>query len=217
MAEKNGKSPEAGDKPAGEAKRGIKAYLPWILIIVLAPAAAWLTMRFMSPAGKKADSSAPSSHEPAHGSAKTHAKEKSPEVFGEVKDLSAPLTRKSIGFHRRKYPGKLVVMDVNGDALGEAEADRVIVNVAKTRGSQVIVARLALVGDNPPLLERLNTSRVTLFDIASDTLSTKTLDEVSKRGITNVISAQLISAFNEALGAGTLTDVQFLEFEVNSR
>ena len=218
MAEKNAKAPEAGAKAAGEAKRGIKAYLPWILIIILAPAAAWLTMRFMSPGGKNADAPSPASQEPAHGGAEKHAKEKPPAAFtGQVKDLAAPLTRKTIGFHDRKHIGKLVVMDVNGDSLGEAEADRIIVNVAKTRGAHVIVARLALVGDNPPLLNRLNVSRLSLFDTASGALSTKTLDDVSKRGTTNLISAELVSSFNETMGAGTVTDVQFLEFEVRPR
>lgn len=131
--------------------------------------------------------------------------------------LMAPLTRTTIGFHYRKYFGKLAIMDVNGDALGEAQADKIIVNVAGTRGTQVIVARLGVQGDDPPLLRHLNLHRNRLLDTASEVLSSKNLTDVRKPEIKSLLRSELAASFSRILGSGVLQDLQFLEFEVRPR
>ena len=217
MAEKNPESPKP-TAAGGKAKGGIGAYLPLILIVVLAPTGALLTMRFMSPGAKKAATASAASPAPTHNASEAAPKMKAKAVSSAGRQLlKVPLTNTSLGFHLKKNVGKLSIMDVNGDSLGEGRADKIVVNVANTRGARVIVARLTIEGEDPPLLQRFNENRGQLLEIVSSTLSNKTLEEVSKVGITNQLRAELVAAFNGVLGSGTIQDVSFLEFEVRSR
>lgn len=219
MADKN--APQAHPAPAAAAKpkSGIMAYLPLILIVLLAPAAALLTMRFMNRgAHSTAEKSAPPEEAPSHKATAEHPKAKAEEELPKFHPgLVAPLTRSTIGFHNRKYFGRLAIMDVNGDALGEPQADKILVNVANTRGAQLIAARLAIQGDDPPLLELLNLNRSRLMDAAVDILGNKNLTDVTKPGITNLLRSELAASFSEILGRGVIRDVQFVEFELRPR
>jgi flagellar basal body-associated protein FliL len=211
MADKDDAQPTA-PKP----KSAVMAFLPLILIILLVPAAAWLTLRFMSPGTAKTAPKPASSQASGHSApaAKPVAEDELPKSHP---GLVAPLTRATIGFHRKKYFGKLAIMDVNGDALGEAKPEKIVVNVAATRGGHVIVARLGIQGDDPPLVSALNLNYNRLLDSASGVLSAKNLADVSKPDIQALLRTELAATFSDILGPGILQDVHFLEFDVRPR
>ena len=217
MADKN--APQAPPQKAGDAKpkSGVAAYLPLILVVVLVPAATWLTIRFMSRGTQTTPAKPTQAEATAHPEASGEKPKKEEELPKFHPELIAPLTRRSIGFHYRKYFGRLAIIDVNGDALGEAEPDKIIANVAGTRGAQIITARLAVQGNDPPLVENLNLNRNQLLDAAASVLSGKNLAEVYNPGITNQLRSELTASFTVILGRGVIQDVRFIELEVRKR
>ncbi len=229
-------------KADGQAKRGLSAYWPWLLVLLLVPAAVWLALRYFSGGAKKETSShSASTHDGDQNSegAKKAKQHEMPRSRAEI--LAAPLTRVPIGFHPKKFLGHLAIIHVNGDGLGPAEPDTIRVNVANNRGTQLLLARVEVVsnvlvdvkraieddrlnaarlsvqGDHHDFLARLNTSRNQLLDIASSMLSSKTLEDLARPGAQDLIRSQLLRAFNEILGAGTLDDVRFVQFEIRRR
>lgn len=226
-------------KTGAPAKRGLGAYWPLILVLALIPLAVWLTLRIISSGSKmQAPSPTPSADQRAESDKKAK-KHDAPSTRAEI--LTAPLTRVSIGFHQKKYLGRLAIIDVNGDALGAAEPDTIRVNVANTRGAQILIARLAVVsnvlvdvqraidddrlnagrlsvqGDHRDFLARLNTSKEQLLDIAASMLASKTLEDLERSGAQDLIRTQLLNEFDQVLGSGTLQEVLFTQFEMRSR
>lgn len=219
MAEKL-PQPTAHPMPTSKPKKkGIATFLPLILVAVLAPASAWLTWRIVSKGTKKPKSETSAATEAAgHNSGpetKMKAEVGSPKSSNEATTI--PLTRDFIGMHKRKYLGKFAVIAVNGDALREAEPDKLVVNVASTRGAQMIIARIFLEGHHSEMVDRVNQERQRLLSIVSDTLASKNLEEVSKPGFTSLASSELVNLFNDLLGPRTVEEVRFAEFEVRAR
>ena len=229
-------------KPDAQSKRGLAKYWPWLLVLLLVPTAGWLAFRYFSGGAKKetanASASAHAGDQDSEGAKKAKQREALP---SRAEILAAPLTRVPIGFHSKRYLGRLVIMELDGGALGPAEPDTIRVNVADRRGKQLLLARVEVVsnvlvdvkraieddrlnaarlsvrGDHHDFLARLNASRNQLFDITSSMLSSKTLDDLGRPGAQDQIRRQLLREFNAILGAGTLDDVRFVEFEIRRR
>ena len=239
MANPNDPTSASKEKSRAQSKRGVAKYWPWLLVLVLVPVAVWLALRFFSGGAKKETSS--SAHAGDQGPEGTKKAKQPDPPASRAEILAAPLTRVPIGFHTKKYLGHLAIMQVNGDAVGPAEPDTIRVNVANNRGTQLLLARVEVVsnvlidvkraiederliaarlsvrGDHHEFLARLNTSRNQLLDITSSMLSSKTLDDLGRPGAQDQIRMQLLREFNAVLGAGTLDDVRFVEFEIRRR
>jgi len=91
---------------------------------------------------------------------------------------------------------------------------KVLVNVAGTAGTRYLVASVSLVGKNPEFKEKVEVADAQLRDTAMSILSSKTLSDVDKPGMRNVIRAELISAFNDILGKESVADIYLTEFAV---
>lgn len=91
---------------------------------------------------------------------------------------------------------------------------KVLVNVAGTAGTRYLVASITLVGKAADFKENVERNDPQLRDTASSILSSKTLSDVDKPGMRNIIRAELISAFNDILGKESVTDIYLTEFAV---
>src|SRR5690606_25733131 len=86
-------------------------------------------------------------------------------------------------------------------------SNKVLVNVAGTMGTRYLVASITLVGTNPSLKARVDENDPQLRDSAGSILSSKSISDLEKPGMRNLIRAELISAFNEILGKDLVSEI----------
>ena len=92
--------------------------------------------------------------------------------------------------------------------------DKVLVNVAGTAGTRYLVAKIALVGKKADLKLKVEENDPQLRDSAASILAIKTIGDLEKPGMRNIIRAELIAAFNDILGKEFVTDIYLTEFAV---
>lgn len=200
--EKEAKGASAkADAAAGAAPAtggGIKALLPVILVVALMPVLAYVTTTFLViPKIKKAISAA--TGEPA--AAEAHAEPAagghggSGGEHGGGGEKGEGLTSGPGG--RLSYP-----------------FGKVLVNVAGSLGTRYLLTSFTLVGTDAALKTKVDGSRDQLTDLASSALGSKTIQDLEKPGARNLIRAELISVFNNALGTGLVQELYFTEFAV---
>jgi flagellar protein FliL len=91
---------------------------------------------------------------------------------------------------------------------------KVLVNVSGTAGTRYLVASMTLVGKKADLKEQVETADPELRDAASSILGIKTISDLEKPGMRNIIRSELIAAFNDILGKETISDIYLTEFAV---
>jgi flagellar FliL protein len=91
---------------------------------------------------------------------------------------------------------------------------KVLVNVSGTAGTRYLVANLTLVGKRADLKEKVEAADPELRDAASSILAIKTISDLEKPGMRNIIRSELIAAFNDILGKESITDIYLTEFAV---
>jgi flagellar FliL protein len=91
---------------------------------------------------------------------------------------------------------------------------KILVNVAGTAGTRYLVANMTLVGKASDLKARVDQNDAELRDVASSILSGKTISDLEKPGMRNIIRAELIAAFNDILGKDVVNEIYLTEFAV---
>ena len=91
---------------------------------------------------------------------------------------------------------------------------KVLVNVAGTAGTRYLVASITLVGKKSEFKELVESHDPELRDAASSILGIKTIADLEKPGMRNIIRSELIAAFNDILGKDNVTDIFLTEFAV---
>jgi flagellar protein FliL len=181
------KAPEDGDSAAAKAapaSGGIKAWLPLIVAVVTMPALAYATTKFVLLPKLEHSISQPKS-----GAATTAATE--PEATG--KDGEKPASGK----------GKVTV------ALS-----KMLVNVSGTMGTRYLMTSVTLVGNTPEFKSKIDDNKDQLMDLATGTLSSKTISDLEKPGARNVIRAELMTVFNNALGGPVVQEIYITELAI---
>lgn len=92
--------------------------------------------------------------------------------------------------------------------------DKVLVNVAGTAGTRYLVAKIALVGKKADLKTKVEENDPQLRDAAASILAIKTIGDLEKPGMRNILRAELLSAFNDILGKESVADIYLTEFAV---
>jgi flagellar FliL protein len=91
---------------------------------------------------------------------------------------------------------------------------RVLVNVGGTAGTRYIVAAISLVGKKLDLKQQIEENNAQLLDAAASILGAKTISDLEKPGLRNIVRAELIAAFNDILGKETINDIYLTEFAI---
>jgi flagellar basal body-associated protein FliL len=91
---------------------------------------------------------------------------------------------------------------------------KVLVNISGTLGMRYLLASLTLVGTDAEFRSKVEQNRDRLMDLASSTLSAKTIADLERPAVRNLLRAELISAFNGALGQGCVQEIYFTEFAI---
>lgn len=92
--------------------------------------------------------------------------------------------------------------------------NKLLVNVAGTMGTRYLMSSITLVGNTPDFEDKINDNMDQLKDLATGTLSSKTISDLEKPGARNVIRAELISVFNSALGAPLVQEIYITEMAI---
>jgi flagellar protein FliL len=196
-------SPPPAEAPAKEAvvetpktsSGGLAGWVPLLAAIVLMPALAYVMTAFVivpkleRAVGKEsaapAASSAPAAKASAHG------------------EKSAAKEPKKKGAHAESA-GKKVSVPLK----------KVLVNVSGTQGTRFLLVNMTLAGNAEELKTAVEENMDQLSDLASSSLSTKTIADLEKPGARNLIRAELLSVFNSVLGSEAVNEIYFTEFAI---
>jgi flagellar FliL protein len=91
---------------------------------------------------------------------------------------------------------------------------KILVNVAGTMGTRYLMTSITLVGTDPNLKDKVEQNQDQLRDLATGTLCTKTISDLEKPGARNVIRAELLEVFNNALGGPVIKEIYITELAV---
>lgn len=105
----------------------------------------------------------------------------------------------------------------HGGAAGEKHTvalNKMIVNVAGTMGTRYLVTSVTLVGSTSDFKTKVEEHRDHLLDVATSTLSNKTIAELETPGARNQVRSELQSGFNTVLGANAVQEIFITEFAI---
>jgi flagellar FliL protein len=188
VPDKNGAAPAAA--AAAPAAGGFKTYLPLIANLVLMPVLAYAMTAFVL-VPKLAKKSGAHNSSPA----KTESHEAAP-AHGES----------AHGAAAESGPGKGKI----SVPLGK----KILVNVSGTMGTRYLLAEFVLVGGNANFKEAVEKADAELRDAAASCLSSKSISDLEKPGIRNLIRTELTTIFNTILGKGAVTEIYLTEFAI---
>jgi flagellar FliL protein len=175
--------------PAPAASGGLKAWLPLIVSVIAMPALAFATTKFVLLPKLAASAS----------HAKTAAASPEP-VAADAAKGAAPASDdgKSGG-----TAGKIAV-----------PMSKMLVNVAGTMGTRYLMTSVTLVGKTADFKQKIEDNKDQLMDLATGTLSSKTISDLEKPGARNVIRAELMTVFNNALGGPLVQEIYITEMAI---
>jgi len=198
---------------AGGGGGGMKAMMPAIIAIVMAPVATWGVANFvLLPKFKASVAEAVAAGDPeaaAHGDAAGHGEAKKADAHGEKK-ADAHGEKKPAAHGEKKGGG-------HGDKGGGGEGykfENVVVNLAGTMGTRYLKATFLITGEKPDLAERFTEAKPQLTDITLAVLSSLTLADLEEAGFKNILRERLLASYNQALGSKVAENLYFSEFVV---
>ena len=128
-----------------------------------------------------------------------------PKIKGGAGSTAASHGEESGGLHGAHGAGTKITVPLGG---------KVLVNVAGTAGTRYLVANVSLVSKRPELKAQIEEADPQLRDAAASILAIKTISDLEKPGMRNIIRAELIAAFNDILGKEAVSDIYLTEFAV---
>jgi flagellar FliL protein len=193
---------------AGGGGGGIKAMLPAIIAIVMAPVATWGVANFvLLPKFKASVAEAVAAADPEAAAKAAAAGGHGAGGHG-AKAAPAKKEEKSGGHGAPAKGGK--------DAADPTtyKFENVVVNLSGTMGTRYLKATFLITGDKPDLAERFAEAKPQLTDVTLAVLSSLTLADLEEAGSKNIIRERLIASYNQALGSKVAENLYFSEFVV---
>jgi flagellar FliL protein len=95
-----------------------------------------------------------------------------------------------------------------------ALSNKVLVNVAGTKGTRYLLANVTLVGARAGLPGMVEKHDAQLRDVTASVLASKTIDDLGQPGARNQIRTELIAAFTSVLGDGWVTELYLTDFAI---
>lgn len=179
---------------APAASGGIKAWLPVIAALVLAPAVTWATVEFVLVPRLQKKLAAPAADSAEHGG--------EPAAPAPAPAAPAPAGK----------PGK-DGKDAKSSGPGY-EFTNVVVNLAGTMGTRYLKTSFLITGADPNIRGVFEGAKPKLTDVTLNVLSSLTLADIEEAGSKNIIREKLVTAYNQALGRKVADQVYFSDFVV---
>ena len=173
---------------------GIKPFIPLIANLILMPVLAYVMTAFVlvpklankagTPGAAHEPAAAAPHGESAHGATEEHGAAGGAVTSGGKIKYSSPLSKKTL------------------------------VNVSGTMGTRYLLAEFILVGNSPNLKDQVLKADAELRDAAASALASKTIADLEKPGIRNLVRSELITIFNSILGKNTVSEIYLTEFAI---
>jgi flagellar protein FliL len=199
-----GAAPAPAEDAAAPAGAGslVKALLPAVLAIVVAPALSFAVAEFvlLPRLQKRLAAVAPASgaHAPA------------PAAEGEGE--GAPAEESSA---KGKEGGKEGKEGKEGAGPSTYEFSNVVVNLAGTMGTRYLKTSFIVTGaQGKSIRSAFEGNKAKLTDITLNVLSSLTLSDLEEPGSKNVLREKLVAAYNQALGKRLVDQVYFSDFVI---
>jgi flagellar FliL protein len=172
--------------PAAAPGGGVKAWLPAIAALLLAPAATWATVEFvLVPRLQKKLTTAATEPTTEHAAP-------APAAHGK--------------------PGKEGKDAKDGGP--NYEFQNVVVNLAGTMGTRYLKTSFLITGADTNIKAIFEGAKPKLTDVTLNVLSSLTLADLEEPGAKNVIREKLVTAYNQALGRKVADQVYFSDFVI---
>lgn len=91
---------------------------------------------------------------------------------------------------------------------------KILVNVAGTAGTRYLLANMSLVGNTPELKTMVEAHDAQLRDAAAAILAAKTIADLEKPGVRNLVRTEMISVFNDIFGKSIVNEIYLTEFAI---
>lgn len=191
----NGAPEASAPAAAAPAPGGVKSLLPLIANIVLMPVLAYAMTSFVlvPKLAKKAGGSEAHGEAAAEGSHGASGGE-SHGGKSEHGDSKEPVTGKT--------------------KVSVPLSKKTLVNVSGTMGTRYLVAEFILVGTGPNFKALVEKADAELRDAAASAMSSKTITDLEKPGVRNLVRTELITIFNTILGKGAVSEIYLTEFAI---
>jgi flagellar FliL protein len=186
-----------GAAPAKKGGGGIKALLPLVAAVVIAPAATFAVAQFVLLPKLKAELAAAT----AEGGADAHA---------------APARKKAEGGEKKKEKGGHGGKEGEGGGTADTyEFANVVVNLSGTMGTRYLKTSFVVTGAKPDTIkDAFEENKARLTDVTLGVLSSLSLADLEEPGAKNVLREKLVTAYNQALGSRVAEQVYFSDFVV---
>lgn len=203
----------AGAPAAPAGGGGIKSWLPLLVTILLMPALAFVTTKFLivpkvlhARGGEAETEETTEEGGDAHGAKPEakHGEEKADKGHGEAKKPEK--AEKAEHGEKGKGGGK--------GKKQTAQLSKMIVNVAGTSGTRYLMSSITIVGTHADLKGLIEENKDQLLDLANSALASKTISDLEKPGSRNQLRSELMSTFNNALGGNIVQEIYFTEFAI---
>src|SRR5579863_2396335 len=177
---------EAGGGPPPPAAGGLKPWLPLLVVVAVMPVLAFVTTKFVLLPRME----------------RVFARE-NPGTNSESTAVAGATEGKEAG--KAAAPGKMKMT---------VPLSKLLVNVAGTMGTRYLMTSVTLVGNTPDFKTRIEENHDQLMDLATGALSSKTISDLEKPGARNVIRAELMTVFNNALGGPLIQEIYITEMAI---
>lgn len=176
----------AEQAPAPKTSGGFKQWLPLVVTVVAMPILAFATTKFVLLPKLQHSLALPAGALAQDAAA----------------DSSSPASAES---GKSGTPGKLKVT---------VPMSKMLVNVAGTMGTRYLMTSVTLVGNKADFKDKIEENKDQLMDLATGALSSKTISDLEKPGARNVIRAELMTVFNNALGGSVVQEIYITELAI---
>jgi flagellar FliL protein len=181
-------APAAAAAPAASAPASspLKALLPALAALILAPAASWATAEFvLLPRLQQKLAASPVGTAPAEEPAAQAA-----------------------------HGGKEGEKGKEGESATTFEFTNVVVNLSGTMGTRYLKTSFLVTGSDANLKGLFDTNKPRLTDVTLSVLSSLTLTDLEEPGSKNVLREKLVTSYNQALGKRVVEQVYFSDFVI---
>lgn len=124
-----------------------------------------------------------------------------------------PQLQKALGINPATAASKEKKEDANAPRES-VSMNKLLVNVSGTMGARYLLVSLSVVGSGSDFKAKMQAHDPQLRDLACGTLATKTLADLEKPGIRNLIRSELISGFNNILRGSVIQEIYLTEFAI---
>ena len=200
--EKSGSTPAEAAAPAKAKGGALKAWLPAILAILVAPAASFAVAQFVLLPKLQAKLAA----------LPTAEGEAAPTAPGEKKAAHGEKEKKAEGHGEKKGHGGKEEGGGSGDTYAFTN---VVVNLSGTMGTRYLKTSFVITGLKPDTIKpAFEENKDKLTDVTLGVLSSLSLADLEEPGAKNVLREKLVTAYNQALGSRVAEQVYFSDFVV---